>query len=113
MTRWRKPPELSELLSADNSRSFSNGDKLVAGDVCNRLGGAVGPADGQVRDTFGAESEVQAMVVRGGEARFCSHFLRLAPASVAGNYTRADGATIGFDPDEQHLEPVATAGNIV
>src|ERR1700694_3871869 len=109
----RKPPELSELLSADNSCPLSNGDELVCRDVWNRLRRAVGPADGQVRGSFGAESEVQATVVRGVEARLSGYFLCLAPASVAGDYTGADGAAIRLHADEKHLQPVATTRDIV
>src|SRR5689334_9507515 len=58
-----------ELLRADDSRPFADHDELVGGDARHLLGGAAGPADGQLRDRRLAQAEVQAAIARGVEAR--------------------------------------------
>src|SRR5258705_3497822 len=86
-----------ELLRADDSRPFTNDDELVGGHAGDLFRGAAGPAHGEVRGGRGPQSEVQAAVARGVEARGRHQLLCLRALAVARDHTRADRA-----PDRLH-----------
>src|SRR5437899_9660097 len=103
----------AEFLPAEDAVSLADHDELVRFDAADRLGGAVGPPDRQLGGGRGAQPEVQPAVVHGVEARLRRDLLRLRAAAVAGDDPRADRAAVGLDADEPHLQPVATAGDVV
>src|SRR5437867_4212229 len=90
----RRP--LSELLFANDSCSFANNDKLIGGDVWNRLTIAVRPADGQRNGGFRAQAKVQAPIIGGIKARLRQYFLRLTPVSIVCNYSRPYCAAVAL-----------------
>src|SRR5437762_5526707 len=92
---------LSESLPTHDSGSLANDDELVGFDAGDLLGHAVGPADCQLRGRCRAETEMQAAIVRGVEARLRGHFLCLGAVAVTGGHARADGAAIRRDAGEQ------------
>src|SRR5437899_8986353 len=67
----------TECLGAEDPSSFANHDELVGLDAGDLLGGAARPPDRQVGGRRDAQSEVQAAIVGGVEARLRRDLLRL------------------------------------
>src|SRR4051812_44276813 len=98
--RWRWPPRpgpvsgdvasfrllCGKLLPAEDSAAFPNDDEVVRLDARDLLRRSARPGDGQVGRGRGSESEVQAPVVRGVEARLGGPLLRLRAPAVTGHH---------------------------
>jgi hypothetical protein len=74
--------------------AFANRDHPVRFHRSNLLHQAVRPPHGQIGGSNGAQTEMEAPVVRKVEAGLGQHFLRLDVIAVAQSHSRADGAAV-------------------
>src|SRR5450432_449264 len=93
--------------------AFADRDELIGLYPGKGLDSAIGPANRQIDNGFGSESEVQAPVVGRIETGLCDYFLSLQPSTVSHGYSRADGASIAFGAHQLDLDPMVGPGHIV
>src|SRR3954453_18489270 len=75
-----------ELLRTHDPGSLANDDELIGCNARDFLRRAVGPADREVGRPDSPETEMQATIIRGVEARLRGDLLCLRAGSVAGGH---------------------------
>src|SRR5437764_6340563 len=105
---WAGAPAIAALLPAtarspDDSFSFAHGNNLIRLHPRYGFDGPAQPADRQVRRKLRTQAEMQTDVVHRVETGLAHHLLRLLLASVPGDDSGANCATVAPRPHKFHL----------
>src|SRR5438445_8191779 len=88
------------------SYPLPQGDELIGGDALEGLMQPVWPINVQIDRSEAPQAEVQPGIIAGIETRLAQDGLGLGLPSIAREDPGPDGAAIGFDTHELHLDPV-------